>query len=156
VAQRALSLDDDDVRVLALERRDDLGLDLARAELGNECVQGDAVLATQHDRGLARADEDGPDSSLVQGADEQGGGGALPDRAVRTEHRDPRAGDVEDAPGEEPEVLLVPGATYVGDGHAVQEGGRHELGVVVEEVVEPVDHVHAPGDAVEQHHALRR
>ena len=31
-----------------------------------------------------------------------------------------------------------------------------ELGVVVEELVQTVDDVHAPGDAVEQHDPLRR
>ena len=37
-----------------------------------------------------------------------------------------------------------------------QQAGGHELGVVVEEVVQAVDDVHAPGDAVEQHDPLGR
>ena len=93
---------------------------------------------------------------VVQRLHQEGGGGALADRAVRAEHGDPRAGDVEDAAGEQLQVLLVARAAYVGDGHAVQQAGGHELGVVVEEVVEPVDDVHAPGDAVEQHDPLGR
>ena len=54
------------------------------------------------------------------------------------------------------QVLLVLGAAHVGDRHAGEQRGGDELGVVVEELVQPVDDVHAAGDAVEQHDALRR
>ena len=42
VAERALALDHDHVRVLTLERSDDLVLDLARTELGDQRIQRDA------------------------------------------------------------------------------------------------------------------
>src|SRR5690606_1282441 len=63
-------------------------------------------------------------------------------------------GDVGDPSGEELEVLLLLGTPDVGDGHAGEQAGGDELGVVVEELVEAVDDVHAAGDAVEQEHTL--
>ena len=54
------------------------------------------------------------------------------------------------------QVLLLLGPAHVGDRHAGQQAGGDELGVVVQELVQAVDDVHAAGDAVEQHDALRR
>ncbi len=90
----------------------------------------------------------------LQRLDQQGGGGALPDRPVGTQDRDPGAGDVEDSPGEQVQVALFLRPAYIGDGDAGDHGGRHEFGVVVEEFVQAVDDVHPAGDAVEQHDSL--
>ena len=56
VAERALALDDDHVGVLALEGLDHGGLHLARAELGGDGVEGDAVAGALDQAGLAGAD----------------------------------------------------------------------------------------------------
>src|SRR6202042_1798980 len=132
------------------ERGDDLVLDLARAELGDQRIQRDAVLTALDQGGLTGADHDRLDAARVQRLDQQGGGGALPDRPVRTQDRDPGTCDVEDPAGEQVQVALVLRPAYIGDGDAGDHGCRHELGVVVEELVQPVDDVHPAGDAVEQ------
>src|SRR6202044_4226908 len=116
VAERALALDHDHVRVLTFERGYDLVFDLARAELGDQRIQRDAVLTALDQRGLTGADHDRLDAARVQRLDQQGGGRALPDRPVRTQDRDPGACDVEDPAGEQVQVALVLRSAYIGDG----------------------------------------
>src|SRR6202042_3333566 len=76
------------------------------------------------------------------------------DRPVRAQERDPGACDVEAPAGEQMQVALVLRSAYIGDGDAGDDGCCHELGVVVEELVQSVDDVHPAGDAVEQHDPL--
>src|SRR6201999_2233179 len=154
MAERALALDHDHVRVLTLERGDDLVLDLARAELGDKRIQRDAVLPALDQGGLTGADHDRLDAARVERLDQQGGGGALPDRPVGTQDRDPGTCDIEDPAGEQVQVPLGLRSAYICDGDAGDQRCRHELGVVVEELVQAVDDVHPAGDAVEQHDPL--
>ncbi len=136
MTQRTLALDDDDVRGLTLESGNNLVLDLAGTELWDERVERDAVLASLDQRRLPGADQDGPDPVGVQRLHEQRGSGALADRAVGAQDRDPGAGHIEDPAREQVQVPLVLGSPDVGDGDAGQRRRGRELGVVGEELVQ--------------------
>ncbi len=154
MAESALALDDDHVGVLRLEGAHHLVLHLARAELRHEGVEGHAVPAALDDRGLTGADEHGPDADRAEGIHQQDGGGALADGAVGAEHGDARAGHGVDAARVEVQLggRLRPADVEDGDAREQRRGG--ELDVVGEELVQPVDDVHAAGDALEQHEPL--
>ncbi len=85
----------------------------------------------------------------VEGGGENDGGRPLPDGPVGAEHGDPGAGHLADPPAEHAEVLLVPWPAYVEDRHAPPGAGGGEFRVVVEELVEAVDDVHALVDGPE-------
>ncbi len=138
MAQGSLAFDDDDVGVLTFERFDDGGFHLAGAELAGNGVESDAVAGALDQSGLAGSHQDSLDSLVVQRSGEDRRRRSLADGTVRAEHRDSRTGHLGNAAAEHAEIPLVAGSPDVEDRHAVGGGGCRELGIVVEELVEPV------------------
>jgi len=91
---------------------------------------------------------------LVQRATENGGGCPLADGAVGAEHGDPGARDAEDAAIEHMQVGFRLGSAHVDDLDVVDRGGRGELRVVVQELVESVDDAETATHRIEQHRAF--
>ena len=156
VAERALPLDDDHVRVLRVERLHDGGLHLPGAELAGDGVERHAVARALDEPGLAGTDHDRLDAALVQRLREDDRGRALADGAVGAQHGDARAGHPVDVAGEHAQVLLGARAAHVVDQDAVGRRGRRELEVVVEELVQAVDDVHPAAHRLEHDAALVR
>lgn len=76
MAEGALPFDDDHVGIFALERGDDLVLDLGGTVLRHQGVEGDAVFPAMNDRRLPRTDQYGANAMVVQRTNHQGRGGA--------------------------------------------------------------------------------
>ena len=118
VAERALALDDDDVGMLALERRDDGALHLARAELTGDGVERHAVARALDEPGLAGTDHYRLDAALVQRLGEDGARSSACRWRRRCRARRCAGGHPVDVAGEHAQVLLGARAAHVVDQHA--------------------------------------
>ena len=156
MAQRALPLDDDHIRVFALERLENGSFHLTGAELRRDGIESNAVAGALNQSGLAGADHHRFHTAIVEGTCQNRGGRALADGAVGTEHGDARACDLVDATAEHPQVLLGAGLANVEDHHIIRNARGCELPIVIEKLMEAVHDVHSATYRVEHQTTLMR
>ena len=100
MTERALPFDDEHIRVLTLERVDDSGFHLTRAELRRDRIKRHSVAGPLDQAGLTGAHQHRLHTVEVQGAGQDGGCRALADGAVGAQHGNSRARDLIDTTAE--------------------------------------------------------